>query len=98
MRGLEIGMRVIPILSDIRPGIELDEPHAALHEAPRQQTLATEIVGRLLADPIQLLCRFRFIAEIDRVWRFALHAERELVGCDAPFQLRAVRVTVEVTL
>ena len=80
------------------PEIELDEAHAALHEAAGQQALAAEIVGEGLSDAVQLLGGVGLLGEIDGFGGGALHPERQLVGRDARLKFRAVRMRGEVLL
>ena len=45
-------------------GIELDEPHAALDQPPRQQAAAAEVARSLLVDAVHVERRLRSPAQI----------------------------------
>ena len=73
--------------------IELDEAHAALREAPRQQTVRRERpVARLRA--VQVEDVRRLIAHVEQAWDARLHVERHLVLRDARLDLRIVQRSV----
>jgi hypothetical protein len=71
---------------------------AALHQPPRHQRLACEIVCRRFADAIQLLRRLGLLAGVDRLWRRRLHPVRQLVGVNAGGELGIERVLRRVLL
>ena len=91
-------MGVVPVLTDVRPGIQLDEAHAALHQTSSQQAFAAKIVCRGFANAIEFLGGVALFGKVHGIWRGTLHPERQLVGCDPRLQLRAVRMAVQMLL
>ena len=67
---------------------DLHEADALFAEAPRQQALPPEVVGRLLIDAVQVERRLALVGDIHQVRRFGLHPEGQFKRLDAAFQLR----------
>ena len=76
----------------------LDEAHALLGEAPRQQALARERVGRLLADAVHVERRLLLVGKIDEIRHLRLHAEREFVALDHAFELAVLLLALQALL
>ena len=65
-----------------RRPIKLDEPHAPLHQPPRQQAARAELRRALLIEAVQPPRAADLFREIHRFRRTRLHPERQLVGAD----------------
>src|SRR6185437_5230384 len=78
--------------------VNLDEPHPAFDQSPRQQALAAEDVGRRLADAIQSPGGFGFSIQVERLGSFDLHAEGQLERGDPSVELIAERPIAAMNL
>src|SRR5262245_59382967 len=58
---------------------KLHEADAVLDQTPGHQQLTAEVVGRLLADPIEIEDALRFFREVYDAGRAKLHAGRKLI-------------------
>src|SRR5690349_11139763 len=80
---------------------KLDEAHAALGEAPRQQTIGGECAGLASVRTIELESALRFLREIGELGHGTLHPVRHLVLGDASGDFRIAefveRETVQLT-
>ena len=65
---------------------KLDEAHASLDEAPRDEALLAEPVRFRSVDPVEHPCRVGFFIELQCFRNRALHLEGEFVGLDARAQ------------
>ena len=74
------------------PRDHADEAHALLDQPPRQQAAPAVVVGRLLADAVQLERLRRFLGEVEHRRRFGLHLEGQVVGVDARRELLVARL------
>ena len=63
-------------------GVELDEPHAALHQPAGDQTLPAEPLGMRLVQAIEPASRLGLAADIEGLGRLHLHPERQLKRLD----------------
>ncbi len=72
--------------------VELHEAHAIFDELAGEQALATEGVGRVLADSVKLLGFFIFLGQIERLGHLHLHAEGQFVAVHARREFVMVRV------
>ena len=88
-------------------GSDLDEPHARLREAPRQQALPTKIIGRLGSDSVKFPRRLGLASQVQQRGHLRLHPEREFERFDStlqplvsvvPLQMRAVHLLNQVQL
>ncbi len=97
MAALEVAV-LIPWLKAAGGVVKLDEAHAALHQAARQQALPAEGFRVFLIDAVEPLRRLGFAGQVEGVGRLHLHAVGQLKGFDASAQpavlgtLRAVQV------
>ena len=66
-----------------RTAVELDEAHAVLDEATRQEAVAAKNGGRLVVHAVELLGGVGLLAEIDRIGSLRLHLKGEFVAFDA---------------
>ena len=78
----------VGVLIPLERMAHLDEAHAALRKASRQQALTSEIVRRSLIDAVEIERRFGFAGNVRQLRRFGLHAKRKLVRLDDAFKLR----------
>src|SRR5438046_7091271 len=69
----------------------MDEPDAALDEAPREETHPAVRLRRLFRHAVEAQRLVGLAREIDRLGRFRLHAEGELVAFDPRLELGVLR-------
>ena len=74
-----------------RAVIELNEPHATLGEASRQQTIRGVGAGLSRIGAVQLEGAFRFFRQIGQLGHRGLHAKRHFILRDPRGDLRIVR-------
>src|SRR5262245_12930987 len=68
----------------------LYEADAALRQASRHQALPSKVCSLFVIQPIELLCRFRFLVDLKGLWPLRLHSESQFEGLNAPLQLRVM--------
>src|SRR5262245_31213428 len=95
---LEVPVRVPAGLEVAASREDLNEPHAAFDEAPRRQSLAPEVRGRLFVDTVEPPRRRRLLGDVDCFGGMSLHPERELVGVDPRGELAVGGVALEMFL
>ena len=85
--GADVGV-VVPVLRrPSGPAPDLHKAYAALDQPPGRQALAGEGVAFLDADAVEGLGRGGLAGQVERLGGGRLHAESQLVGADASFQL-----------
>src|SRR6266508_3242739 len=85
---LDVGM-AIPGLAVSK--IDLDDPHAAFHQAQRHETTSREV-----AIPVALPCCLTFLSNIKHIWRFSLHPIGNSHSLNGGFELRFTRSLLHV--
>src|SRR5881396_627850 len=85
---LDVGM-AIPGLAVSK--IDLDDSHAAFHQAQRHEPTSRE--GPI---PVALPCCLTFLSNIKHIWRFGLHALGDSHSLNGGFQLRFTRSFLHV--
>src|SRR4029453_11406137 len=64
----------------VRSAPDLNEANSALEEAPCDEAVPSELVRRLLPDPVQLFRRRGFTRDVEHFRRAELESRRELIG------------------
>ena len=87
----------VPIVSRIAV-VDLDEPHSRLGQSTGKQALATEFIGMLVANAVQLARRLGFVLKVEHSRRGHLHAEGKLKRLEAGLQSPVRSFSVEMSL
>src|ERR1043166_412337 len=92
---LDFGVRI-----PFAPGatVELDEADAAFHQAPREQTVASEDGGLVFVQAIEPFWRPRLFGQIPRSGRLGLHVKSQFVAANAGFQFGVLQVLRQMLL
>ena len=76
----EIAMSALDVVMAVpRAVVELHEAHAFFHQLASEETFATEGVGGVAADAVEILGGLGFLREVEGLGDLHLHAEGELV-------------------
>ena len=66
----------------------LDEANSSFTEAPCHETLASEVIRRLIANTVHIKRRLGLIGNVHQLWRLGLHPVSKLKGLNASFEVR----------
>ena len=86
MVAFDVGVTVPGSLIFHPARIDLHEANAAFDQSSGGQTLASEVVALLIADPVQILNMFGFTRQIQSFRSGRLHAIRQFEAFDSGCQ------------
>src|SRR5262249_12431677 len=90
---LEVGLEVAVLVP--AAAADLDEAHARLDHAPREQARAAEGVRAVGADSVHFLRLTGLLGDVEDGRHLALHAEGKFVRFDHPLDAGARRIALE---
>ena len=90
MRSRQIGVRVVPVIANLRARVELDESNAALNQTARQQALLSEVFGDRFINAVQLSRRLGLFRQVHGIRSLALHPVGQFVAGDPRLQRRVL--------